>query len=371
MTFLEHFNELEDGRTDINITYDLLDVVFLTIVAVVCGAEGWQDIQWFGEGQLQWLRRHRPFTHGIPRRHTIARIINAIDTDDLLQCFMSWLNSVRQQRGQTQIAIDGKTLRRSHDGDSTNALHLLSAMSVDSGLVLYQKTSEGKKNEIISARDVLRLIDISHSCVTLDAMHCQVETVDIIREKQADYVIQVKCNQKHLYNEIQAYFHKTRRDEPARIAVGTHHEVDKGHGRIEQRTCTTLSVSEWLEHGQRWRDLNSVVEVKRQVTQGETEREETSYYITSLSTTSEQIGRVIRRHWQIENGQHWILDVVMREDDSRLRTDSGPANMAMLRRFALNLARLSPAKESMRGKLKRANWSDEFRTEFFFGKLAV
>ncbi len=367
MTFLEHFSELTDGRTNINITYDLLDVVFLTVVAVVCGAEGWQDIQWFGEGQLNWLRQHRSFANGIPRRHTIARIINAIDTEDLLQCFMSWLNGVRQKNEQTQIAIDGKTLRRSHDGDSANALHLLSAMAVDSGLVLYQKTSDGKKNEIVSARDVLRLIDISRSCVSVDAMHCQVETVNLIREKNADYVVQVKHNQKQLYNEIQAYFHKTRRDNPHQIDAGTHQEVEKGHGRIEQRTYTTLSVSEWLEHGKRWRDLNTVVEVTRQVTRGDTRREETSYYITSLTTTSEQIGRAIRRHWQIENGQHWILDVVMREDDSRLRTDNGPANMALLRRFALNLARISPAKESLRGKLKRANWSDEFRTKFFFG----
>jgi predicted transposase YbfD/YdcC len=178
MSFLTHFAELEDGRTDINVKYELLDVVFLTLVAVLAGAEGWQDIERFGDAKLEWLRRYRRFASGIPRRHTVARIIGALRPEGLLKGFVSWVNEVRAGRGRSQLAIDGKTLRRSHHGEKTTALHLLSAMAVDSGLVVYQTPSLGKKNEIKTVQQLLEVLDVSGTCVSLDAMHCQTETCE-------------------------------------------------------------------------------------------------------------------------------------------------------------------------------------------------
>jgi len=367
--FIHYFNALEDGRTDINITYNLLDVVFLTVVALLSGAEGWQDIQRFGDAKLSWLRQHRAFHDGIPRRHTIARIIGAINPDDLLACFVTWVNEVRLKRGQAHIAIDGKTLRRSHTGDKSNALHLLSAMVVDSGLVIYQQPSQGKKNEIKTVQQLLDTLDIRETCVTLDAMHCQTETVKKIRLKSADYVIQVKANQTRLHEEIQAFFHKSRRDAAALIARSTFDETDKGHGRIEQRHYVRLDVTPWLERASPWTDLRSVIEVTRTIHRGTTTREETSYYITSLTEDSQALAAKIRRHWHIENGQHWVLDVIYKEDDSRIRVGDAPQNMALFRRFALNLAKLSSEKDSLKGKLKRAAWDDAFRTQFIFGQM--
>lgn len=367
MSFIEYFTELEDGRTDINIRYELLDVVFLTVTAMLSGAEGWKDIQRFGESKLEWLRCHRAFAEGIPRRHTIARIIGAIHPESLLECFVGWVNEIRGNNGKRQIAIDGKTLRRSHTGDTGNALHLLSAMVVESGLVVYQRLSEGKKNEIGTVQQLLDILDISDACVTLDAMHCQKETVRRLRARGADYIIQLKANQKRLYKEVQAFFHKTRRDEPQRIEQGRFDELDKGHGRIEQRCHVRLDVTDWLESARGWEGLAGVVEVTRRVHVGDREREERSYYITSLQEETSQLASRIRRHWHIENGQHWVLDVTYREDDSRIRTGDAPQNMALFRRFVLNISRMSPLKESIKGKLKRAAWDDSFRSRLLFG----
>ncbi len=206
MNFDPHFKSLQDGRTDINIQYELLDIVFLTLVAILCGAEGCKDIQRFGESKLEWLRKYRAFKQGIPWRHTIARIIGSLSPDNRLDCFVSWLNSVREKQGHEHLAIDGKTLRRSHhNGDKMTALHLLSVMAVDSGPVVYQSRSADKKNEIKSVQESLELFDVKDSCVTLDAMHCQKETVSTLRKQQADYVIQIKNNQKTLYEEIKAW----------------------------------------------------------------------------------------------------------------------------------------------------------------------
>jgi predicted transposase YbfD/YdcC len=368
MDFLEHFAELEDGRVDINIDHNLLDVVFLTIAAFTCGAEGWKDVQEFGDASLPWLRQFRPFAHGIPRRHTIARIIKALEPDNLLACFVSWVNAVREHKGQPHIAIDGKSLRGSATADG-NMLHLVSAMVVDSGLVIYQKPSEGKGNEIKTVQSLLDVLDIKGACVTLDALHCQTATVAKLVARQADYVVQVKGNQKASQKEIEAYFHKVRRDDGARITTNTREESDKGHGRLEQRRYVCLKPCEWLSCGDKWCGLARIVEVTRctQLSNGE-RREEISYYITSLSDI-EQIAARIRGHWAIENRQHYVLDVAYREDDSRVRVGNGPENLALFRRFALNLARQSPVNDSMKSKLKRAAWNESFRTELLFGQL--
>ncbi len=198
-------------------------------------------------------------------------------------------------------------------------------------------------------------------------MHCQKETVSTLRKQQADYVIQIKNNQKTLYEEIKARFHKIKRDEPETISSQSYEEVDKGHGRIERRCYIRLDVTDWIESAQSWQGLHSVIEVKRQVQSQNKERTEYSCYISSLKDDVENIARKIRRHWHIENSQHWVLDVVFKEDDSRIRTGDSPEDMALFRRFALNIAKLSPVKDSMKGKLKRVAWDDNMRAKLLFG----
>lgn len=244
---------------------------------------------------------------------------------------------------------------------------MISAMAVESGLVLSQQRSEGKKNEIKTVQSLLDSLALHNACVTLDAMHCQKDTVKKIRAQSADYVIQVKSNQGRLYQEIQAFFHKMQRDEADIVASRTFEDVDKGHGRLEQRCYCPLNVTSWLESAKDWQDLKQVIQVTRHVTKGAAVTQEQAYYITSMSDNGQVIAEKIRRHWHIENVQHWVLDVTYKEDDSRIRVGDAPQNMALFRRFMFNLAALSPIKESKKGKLKRAAWDDEFRAKLLFG----
>ena len=367
MTFIEHFSSIEDPRTDINVKYDLLDILFLSVSAVLSGAEGWKDIKEFGDQKIDWLRQYRDFKNGIPVDDTIARIISAIAPEELNQAFINWVNEVRTEQGQEQIAIDGKTLRHSFDGARHTALHSITAWSKSQGLVLAQIKSAGKKNENSSVIDMLSMLNIKGALISADAMNTQKKIVNKIVEKQADYILCVKANHKTLRDEISAYFHKVKRETPEFIEE--YKEVDSGHGRVEERTYRQLRVNEWIKEAEQWSKIQTVIEVERtRHIKGKKRQQETLYYISSLAPDAKKIGCAIRSHWEVENKVHWVLDVTFKEDDSRIRTGDGAENVAIIRRFALNLARLHPQKNSMRGKLKQAGWSDKFRSELIFGQ---
>ncbi len=367
MSFISHFESLEDPRSHINKKHDLLDIVFLTVVAIISGAEGWKDIKQFGDSKLIWLRKFRAFEAGIPVDDTIARIISALEPEGLLQCFMSWVNEIRRTQGQSVIAFDGKTLCHSFDGDRKTALHSVSAYAVEQGLVLAQCKSLSKKNEVSTVMELIELLELEGHIVTADAMHCLKKVASAVTNKGGDYVLQVKGNQGKLSKEINAYFHKTRREEPDLIKANSLTLTNDGHGRIEQRTYTQLPVTNWLEQRKGWSNLNTVVEVTRIRHVKGIESNETAYYISSLPVDLPGISKAIRSHWAIENSSHWVLDVTFKEDDSRIRREDAPENMATFRRFAMNLARLSPIKDSIKGKLKQAAWSDDAREKIIFG----
>ena len=221
MSFIDHFSDLEDPRSDINKRYELLDIVFLVATAVMSGAEGWKEIKEFGDNKLEWLRQYRPYAQGIPVDDTIARIIGALSPEGFVSCFMNWVNELRAKEGGDQIAIDGKTLRRSFNGERTTALHSIAAWSKTNGLVLSQMKSQGKKNENVSVLAMLDLLELKGSIVTMDAMNTQKKIVDSIHKKGGDYVLPVKDNHPHLHREIQAYFNKLHQEnklEPGKIS---------------------------------------------------------------------------------------------------------------------------------------------------------
>lgn len=367
MSFIEHFNTLEDKRSYINKKHDLLDIIFLTVVSLLSGAEGWKDIKQFGDKKIVWLRQFRKFKNGIPVDDTIARVISALEPEALLKCFVSWVNEMRHSQGKELIAFDGKTLRHSFDGDRKTALHSVSAYAVEQKLVLAQSKSKGKKNEVATVMELIELLELKNSIVSADAMSCLKKVTKAISKKKGDYTLQVKANQKKLLTEIQAFFHKQRRDNPDLIEAGHFEETDAGHGRIEDRQYTQLAVTNWLSQRKGWSNLNTVIEVVRERHIKDQKTRETSYYISSLEVEPSQQAAIIRGHWGIENSSHWVLDVTYKEDDSRIRRGDAPENMATFRRFAMNLARLSPVKDSMRGKLKQAGWCDEFRSQLIFG----
>jgi predicted transposase YbfD/YdcC len=365
MSFIEHFSIIEDPRKDINVKYDFIDILFLTVSAVVSGAEGWQNIEDFGHDKLDWLRLHRLFKQGVPVDDTIARIIRAISPKQFNQAFINWVNEVRRDNGKEQIAIDGKTLRHSFDGERHSALHSITAWSKSNGLVLAQARSEGKKNENASVLDMLDTLNISGAIVSADAMNTQKKIVAKIVKNGGDYVLCVKNNHKKLKEEIAAYFHKVTRDTPEHIQC--HEEVDSGHGRIESRYYRQLRMNEWIEEGNNWQGIQTIIEVTRKRIIKDKTQQETLYYISSLMPDILQISDAIRGHWEVENKVHWVLDVTFKEDDCRIRKEDGAENVGIIRRFVLNLSRLHPSKISLRRKLKRAARVDEFRAEIIFG----
>jgi predicted transposase YbfD/YdcC len=372
MSFIAHFENLEDSRTDINKHYDLLDMVFLTMAAVLSGAKGWKAIHIFGVAQLAWLREYREFTHGIPTRHSIGRIIRGIKAESLLGCFEQWINTIRVQGEKEQIAFDGKVLRGSGNGCVLNPLQLMSAMVVDSGLILYQQEVSDKTNEIPVMQAMLRQLSVKGAIITADAMHCQTMTAEAIRAEGGDYMLQVKDNQRNLYKEIIAFFHKAYREAPRELEAGYYEEIGKAHGRIEERYYRLLPVSDWMAGIEKWQDIQSVVEVTRKRTfkkKGKEQiEEEVSYYISSLGDDVKEAARAIRNHWAIENSQHWVLDVTFREDESQIYAEDGAKNLALFRRALLNLIKAHPLKDSAAGKMMRAGWDSKFRAEILFGQ---
>jgi len=366
MSFLVHLDTLEDTRKDINKEYELTDIIFLTMAAVLSGAAGWKDIQLFGEAKLEWLRQFRPFTSGIPTRHSIGRIIRGVSAEVLMECFAVWINAQREKNGTEHIAFDGKTVRGSGHNRHVDAVHLMGAMVVESGLMLYQSTSEGKKNEIKTMQSMLEILPVKGTILSADAMHCQKETAQQIRNKGADYVLQVKDNQKNLKDNIAAYFHKTRRDLPECL-TSLPPEIDGEHGRIIERRYTSLPINEWIAGIEQWDGAKSIVEVTRtQCMENEDDKQETSYYLSSIDNDVCELARVIRGHWQIES-YHWILDVTFREDESLIYAEDGAKNMALFKRMLVNMLKANPLKDSIAGKRKRAAWDDKFRAKVLFG----
>ena len=368
MFLLEQIESLTDQRQDINLDYELADIVFLTMVAVLCGAKGWKAIKIFGEAQIDWLRQYRSFSHGIPTRHSIGRIIRGIKSDCFVNCFLQGVNHIREQEGKEHIAFDGKVLRGSKHGDKANALQLMTAMIVESGFILYQKETSDKTNEIPVMQLMLESMDIKGSVITADAMHCQTKTADTVIDGKGDYVLQVKENQKNLLNEIKAFFHKADRDVPELFEGNSYHELDGEHGRINDRQYRMLEITDWLSEGKKFKQSHAVIEVHRTRIIKDKLQQETSYYITSLADNVSNVAGYIRRHWAIENSQHWVLDVTFREDECQIYAEDGARNLASIRRHLLNLVKAHPLKDSVAGKLQRAAWDGKFRAEILFGQ---
>lgn len=367
MTFLDHIETIEDTRKDINKTYELTDIVFLTMAAALSGAVGWKDIQVFGEAKLVWLRQFRPFTSGIPTRHSIGRIIRGISAQLLMESFAVWINEQRSNNDKEHIAFDGKTVRGSGHNRHIDAVHLMGAMVVDSGIMLYQTTSEGKKNEIKTLQAMLETLQVKGNIISADAMHCQKETASLAQQKGADYMLQVKENQKSLRDEIVAYFHKVRRDEPVRLNTNQLSDLDGEHGRIVHRQYTSLPIDKWISGIDKWAGAKHIVQVVRvHEREGKDNTTETSYYLTSLENDVTETARVIRGHWQIES-YHWILDVTFREDESLIYAEDGAKNMAIFKRMLVNMIKVHPLEDSVAGKRHCSAWDDKFRVQVLFG----
>ena len=323
------------------------------------------DIEEFGKAKEEWFRTFLDLPNGIPSHDTFGRVFARLDPEQLQRCLVSWSAALRQASGGKLVALDGKTLRRSHDhARGKNALHMISAWSVDSHLVLGQQKVAGHSNEITAIPALLEMLSVEGCTVTIDAMGTQKAIAEQVQEGGGDYVFALKANQGALYEAVVDSFEQAERTHFDGVAHDRVETVNGGHGRIETRRCWTITDPEYLRYlnpGKEWSGLKSVglVEAERRV--GDRVSTERRYYISSLLGKAKEFSRAVRGHWDIENGLHWILDVAFRQDDSRVRSGNAQENIAALRRLALNLLRQDKTtKAGVRAKRLKAGWSGDY-----------
>jgi len=365
-TFLKHFDSITDPRIERCKKHNLLDILLLAISAVISGAEGWEDIEDFGLLKLDWLRQYRPFEAGIPKHDTIARVICRLKAQEIETAFQSWISSLVEITGCDVIAIDGKTARRSFSTkDRKNALHTVSAWSCQHQLVLGQTAVDAKTNEITAIPELLTMLDIENSIITLDAMGCQKKIAEQIIKQKADYILALKGNHSGMQAELEAWWHKTQREGLSERNYDEHTDIDSGHGRIETRTCQQMLVDKgWLAKEYQWSGLKSIIKVSSEVHEKSTGKDttETRWYISSLDLNAEQTLHAVRSHWQVES-MHWVLDMTFREDESRIRKKRGPLAFNVMRKIAMALFKQDDTKSaSMARKKKMAGLDDDYRS---------
>lgn len=364
MYLINCLKQVEETRSHINQSYPLLEVIFLVITAITCGQESWTDIKDFGEGNLEWLRQYLPYKNGIPTRHNIARIIRTIVPETLLGALVTWVNEHREQEGKTILAIDGKMVNGANKRRQDNPLSMVSAFDVEQGLVLYHQSCEGKGQEIEALKALIHCLDIAECIITADALHCQSETLQTIKDKGADALIQVKMNQPNLFTAVDTAF-QAYWTQPASSQTYLK-TANEGHGRQEVRTVYQIAVDLEGELKEKWPMIKSYVAVIRDRTVNNITSHEIAYFVSTAVLKLELAARATRKHWHTENQQHWVLDVVFREDKQTMYAGHSAENMAVFRRFVLNLLRCNQKKISMPRKMNKATFDCEYRHELLF-----
>jgi predicted transposase YbfD/YdcC len=357
--FEDYFGELPDPRVERTKRHKLLDIVAIAICGVICGADNWVEIEEFGRVREGWLREFLELPNGIPSHDTFGRVFGRLDAEVFGDSFMDWVRAVYSLTAGQVLAIDGKTMRGS--ADKTNgkaALHVVSAWASANQMVLGQVAVADKSNEITAIPELLALLVVQGCIVTVDALGCQKKIAQAIRDAKADYVLRVKANQGHLYQDLEEWFAYAQQTGFAAMTHSHERVVGKDHGRRESRECWVVSdplAFEYIRHYDGWPDLNSIAKVVRQRWLNTTLTTETAYYISSLDNTAPLLLACSRSHWAVENALHWVLDVAFREDAARYRQGDGPQNFALVRKLALNLLRQdTTVKIGIKGKRLRA-----------------
>ncbi len=354
---LRFFDDLDDPRVDRTKLHALTDILFITICAVIAGAQGWTQVELYGQENLEWFRQFLALPNGIPAHDTFGRVFGRLNPDALERCLRRWMAALAECSEGRLIAIDGKTLRHSFDkADHRAAIHMVSAWCETNSVVLGQLATDAKSNEITAIPRLLEMLDVRDSVVTIDAMGCQKQIAQQIVEQGADYVLQVKENQPRLFALIAETFTELTGRGIDDVPCFFHEHTDAGHGRVETRRTWTTPWVDWYADRSNWVGLRSFVCVESErIVDGHTSTAR-RYYISSLTGRDPQamLGYV-RGHWGIENKLHWSLDVTFREDDARNRKGHSAENLSRMRRLALILLRREPTcKAGIQGKRLKA-----------------
>jgi len=359
VVFLSHFNDLPDPRQRGKVMYPLDEILLLALLAVLAGADSFVEIARFGCKKRELLRRFRPFLGGTPSHDHLGDIFAALDAVHFQRCFVAWVASLIGVPAGV-VAIDGKTVRRSGGKAGKGAVHMVSAFAASQRLVLGQVKVAEKSNEIVAIPALLDMLVVEGAIITIDAMGCQRAIAQKIIDKKADYVFGLKGNQGTLREDVEVFLTEQKTREFADTTLSRAQTVDADNGRIETRVTTVIHDVDWLQKRHGWPGLNAIaiVESSRE-TSGVIETD-TRFYITSLVVLAHLLGPVIRSHWAIENSLHWVMDMVFRDDECRVRTDHAPANFTTVKHMACNLLRRPSGKDSLRVRRKVAAWDDEF-----------
>jgi len=363
-TLFEHFVTLPDPRVERTKQHLLLDLLTIAVCAVICGADSFVEMEEFGNAKQKWLASFLALPSGIPSHDTFTRVFAALDPEAFSRCFLAWVQATVIHTEGAVIAVDGKFARRSHHrGAGRAAIDMVSAWASANRVVLGQRATDAKSNEITAIPALLELLLLKGCIVTIDAMGCQTAIAQTIIDREADYVLALKENQETLYHEVQHLFADAEETGGADDERDHAKTVDGGHGRVEIRRYWTISDQETIAHldpDGEWAGLRGIgmVEAERRE-QGKVSRE-TRYFLTSL-TDAATFGRAARGHWGIENGLHWVLDMAFREDESRVRVGHGAANLVVLRHMVVNLLRRErTAKVGIKAKRLKAGWDEQY-----------
>ena len=361
---LKHFSAIEDEREPWRVLYPLKEVLLLVVCGTIAACDDFDELAAWGEHHLDFLRRFAPFHHGIPCERWLRILLNRIDPILFKRCFESWVAATWPDRPEF-IAIDGKTARRTHDRrKGTKALHTLSAYATTARLVLAQRSVPEKTNEITAIPELLDDLaeagQLKGALVTIDAMGCQVEIAERIVAHGADYLLALKGNQPTLEADVIEYFRTAPKDEV--VAKTT---VEKGHGRIETRTCIASQTVDWIKSARsypgqpRFSDIKTIIKIEERAEHSDRTTFDTRFFISSAPLDIERLAKGARGHWGVES-MHWLLDVEFKDDLSRYRSGHGAKNMAVVRRFALGLVRANKTKGSVKTRRKSAGWNPNF-----------
>ena len=367
--FLDHFGELSDPRVDRQKYHSLMDILFIAVCAVICGATSFVDIEDFGNAKIDWFGERLDLPNGIPSHDTFGRVFSLIDSEEFGKCFVEWTQAISESVGGDIIAFDGKTLRHSFDtATGTSAIHVMNAWSNANDFCLGQLKVDGKSNEITAMPALMKMMDIKGSVVTADALNCQKDIAEQIVNQGGDYVLALKANHQFLYEDTKLLFEDAISD-GFDVAYGYYEQDDWGHGRTENRKYWSVGVDQldFLRNKDEWKGLKSIVCVESRRCSKGTESVEMRYFISSLDKIT-PIARSIRHHWNVENKLHWVMDMDFDEDACRVRTDHAPENFALLRQIAHNLIKQESSKKvSVRRKINKAGWDNDFLVRIVAG----
>ena len=361
-SIVKHFESLPDPRHTRNRRHSLVDVITIAVCGVIVGCSGPSAIERWAKAKKDWLKELLALPNGIPSRDCIRRVLCALKPEAFQTCFQSWMASLLSEDEDKTVAIDGKTMRRSHDRTAgLGPLHMVSAWASENGLALGQVATEEKSNEITAIPALIDRIDVKGAIVTIDAMGCQKEIAKKIIDAKGDYVLAVKDNQPKLHEAIKALFSDERQDDLLKMPHREHQTSEKGHGRIDERCYVLAKIPPDFPLKDQWPGIKAVGMAVRVTEKSDgTTSGDARYFISSRFLSGKRFAQAVRGHWGIENSLHWVLDVTFDEDQTRTRNRHMADNLSWLRRFAISLLKRHPSKHSIKGKSQIAGWSNEF-----------